>query len=265
MAQILPNRKENASGTWRRILWRGHSWLRVPPVTVLGPILLLCHTNDLLNSVKPIVRLFADDCLLHTEINNENDHTTLQNDLKKHWEMGIRLGNAFQCQKVSSMKKKSHHSYILNNQILEQVLSNPYLGLQIAEDLKWKEHIHNFCKKKQFHTWIPQDRQLLIGTTWTKTLYPQRNSKVSSPRSRTIATKSLSPHHIIAQQGSYDVTLQTDKEHNGPTLEDIKVTIRSRTSKKDRQYTWLLAKWQNDTMTNDHLLNTTQNILKCST
>jgi hypothetical protein len=65
------------------------------------------------------------------------------------------------------MKKKSHHSYILNNQFLEQVPSNPclglqipsnpylglqvpsnpYLGLQIAEDLKWKEHINNTCKK----------------------------------------------------------------------------------------------------------------------
>ena len=233
----------------------------------MGPILSVCHINDLPNSVNSSVRLFTDDCLLHREINNENDHTTLQNDLKnlEKWasDWGMRF-NAKKCY-ILSMKKKSHHSYILNNQILEQVLSNPYLGLQIAEDLKWKEHIHNFCKKNQFHTWIPQDRQLLIGTTWTKTLYPQRNSKVSSPRSRTIATKSLSPHHIIAQQGSYDVTLQTDKEHNGPTLEDIKVTIRSRKSKKDRQYTWLLAKWQNDTMTNDHLLNTTQNILKCST
>ena len=52
--------------------------------------------------------------------------------------------------------------------------------------------------------------QLLIGTTWTKTLCPQRNSKVSSLRSRYIATKSLSTRHI-AQQGSYDVTLQIQK------------------------------------------------------
>ena len=51
-------------------------------------------------------------------------------------------------------------------------------------------------------------RQLLIGTTWTKTLYLLRNSKVSSLRSRTIATKSLSTRHFIAQQGTYDVTLQ---------------------------------------------------------
>jgi hypothetical protein len=49
------------------------------------------------------------------------------------------------------MKKKSHHSFTLNNQILEQVPSNPYLQIglhvQIAEDLKWKEHINNTRKK----------------------------------------------------------------------------------------------------------------------
>ena len=30
---------------------------------------------------------------------------------------------------------------------MEQVTSNPYLGLQIAEDLKWKENINNISKK----------------------------------------------------------------------------------------------------------------------
>jgi hypothetical protein len=37
---------------------------------------------------------------LYREINNENDHITLQSYLEKPGEMGIRLGNAFQCQKV---------------------------------------------------------------------------------------------------------------------------------------------------------------------
>ena len=54
----------------------------VPHGTVMGPILSVCHINDLPNSVNSSVRLFTDDCLLHREINNENDHTTLQNDLK---------------------------------------------------------------------------------------------------------------------------------------------------------------------------------------
>jgi hypothetical protein len=64
--------------------------------------------------------------------------------------MGHQTGECVSMPKkcyILSMKKKSHHSYTLNNQILEQVPSNPYLGLQIAEDLKWKEHINNTCKK----------------------------------------------------------------------------------------------------------------------
>jgi hypothetical protein len=123
--------------------------------TVLGPILFLYRINDLPNSVKSSVKLFADDCLLYREINSENDHTTLQNLEKWASDWGMRF-NAKMCYNLS-MKKKSHHSYTLNNQILEQVPSNPYLGLQvpsnpylglqIAEDLKWKEHINNTCKK----------------------------------------------------------------------------------------------------------------------
>ena len=93
--------------------------------------------------------ILFDVCLLYRQINNQNDHTTLQNDQKnlEKWasDWGMRF-NAKKCY-ILSMKKKSNHPYTLNNQILEQVPSNPYLGLQIAEDFKWKEHINNTCKK----------------------------------------------------------------------------------------------------------------------
>jgi hypothetical protein len=36
---------------------------------------------------------------------------------------------------------------ILDFSKAKQVPANPHLGLLIAEDLKWKEHINNTCKK----------------------------------------------------------------------------------------------------------------------
>jgi hypothetical protein len=51
----------------------------VPQGTVLGKIMFLCHINDLSESS---VRLFADDCLLYRTIKKEEDHPTLQADLK---------------------------------------------------------------------------------------------------------------------------------------------------------------------------------------
>ena len=47
-------------------------------------------------------------------MNNENDHTTLQNDLTKPREMGIRLGNAFQYQKVLCSKYQKEESPLLH-------------------------------------------------------------------------------------------------------------------------------------------------------
>ena len=51
--------------------------------TVLGPLLFLCHINDLPDAVKSTVRLFADDCLLYRSIRNMDDHLALERDLQQ--------------------------------------------------------------------------------------------------------------------------------------------------------------------------------------
>jgi hypothetical protein len=56
----------------------------VPQGTVpLGPILFLCHINDLPDSVTSSIRLFADDCLLYRTIKTAKDHKKLQADLEQ--------------------------------------------------------------------------------------------------------------------------------------------------------------------------------------
>ena len=121
----------------------------VPQGTVLGPLLFLCHINDLPDAVKPTVRLFADDCLLYRPINSIKHHHTLQHDLQqleiwaKTW--GMRF-NAKKCY-IMSINNKSSHFYELDKHILQQVPENPYLGITISEDLKWTSHINKISRK----------------------------------------------------------------------------------------------------------------------
>ena len=95
------------------------------------------------------VRLFADDCLLYREIHQFQDHTLLQEDLTKLEEWARKWGMRFNAKKcyVLPTKNRSSYYYKLDEEILQHVEQNPYLGVQISADLKWSTHITNICKK----------------------------------------------------------------------------------------------------------------------
>jgi len=124
----------------------------VPQGTVLGPLLFLCHINDLPKSVTSQVRLFADDCLLYRPINSFEDHINLQKDLhslekwSKNW--GMRF-NETKCYLMSMHRQRvpSTFNYSLNNHFLKKVEDNPYLGVQISENLKWSTHVNKVCNR----------------------------------------------------------------------------------------------------------------------
>ena len=46
-----------------------------------------------------------------------------------------------------SIRNTSSHLYQLDNTILQQVSTNPYLGITLSEDLQWSTHIQNIDKK----------------------------------------------------------------------------------------------------------------------
>ena len=71
----------------------------VPQGTVLGPLMFLCHINDLPDTVKSQVRLFADDCLLYRQIKSQTDHSILQNDLIELEKWAAKWGMRFNAKK----------------------------------------------------------------------------------------------------------------------------------------------------------------------
>ena len=124
----------------------------VPQGTVLGPLLFLCHINDLPVHVNSHIRLFADDCLLYRTINCHEDHLILQRDLHaltvwtKTWGMSF---NANKCYILPVNKSPivQPFFYQLDNTILRYVQSYPYLGVTLQHDLKYGEHVNKIACK----------------------------------------------------------------------------------------------------------------------
>jgi hypothetical protein len=99
--------------------------------------------------------MFADDCLLYRPINSQKEHDILQQGLNNletwadNWRMRFKAKKCY----ILSIKQKSSKLYSLNGHILEQIKNNPYLGLQISENMKWSTHINNTPQKKSVQPW----------------------------------------------------------------------------------------------------------------
>ena len=100
----------------------------VPQGTILGPLLFLCHINDIPDFVSSTVRLFADDCLLYRTIKCLDDHLKLQQDLASFEKWAENWGKRFNAKMcyVMSISSKSTHFYSLVSHILKQVEESAY-------------------------------------------------------------------------------------------------------------------------------------------
>ena len=107
--------------------------------------LFLFYINDLQSRLTSKVRLFADDTIIYLTIPNEDDASTLQEDLNKlgQWENEWCMKfHPHKCNvlRVTNKTKKTEANYHLHGHTLELVTSAKYLGLTITNKLQWDQH-----------------------------------------------------------------------------------------------------------------------------
>ena len=151
----------------------------VPQGSVLGPILFLIYINDLPDTIKSKVRLFADDTAVYIAVSSLEDAATLQRDLDRlclwedEWDMEF---NPDKCTviHITRSKKPIPSSYVLHGRVLETVPSAKYLGVNISSNLTWNDHIQK------------------VSTSGNRTLgFCKRNIRSKNPAIRSTAYKAL--------------------------------------------------------------------------
>jgi hypothetical protein len=134
--------------------WK-HVTSGVPQGSVLGPILFLIYINDLPNSIKNFVKIFADDTKLYS-INNQVEHCiSLQADIDQayEWSQTWQLPfNAEKCKVMHIGKNSLLNNYTMKNtngdtQQLEVVNEEKDLGVIFDQKLSFNTHISTCIAK----------------------------------------------------------------------------------------------------------------------
>ena len=132
---------------------------------MLGPILFLLFIDNLPNRLNCKTRLFADDCLVYTQVNNQDDCISLQEDLNQlapSSAVGEDLGMEFhpgKCYILSITRSRTPRSCNYNKlkgqQGGEQRPWVPEKESEISQALNQSRRLHDLS--------TPSPRVLLLG------------------------------------------------------------------------------------------------------
>ena len=125
----------------------------IPQGSVLGPVLFVLYINDLPETVKSDILLFADDTKIMRTITTREDACTLQNDIDslQHWSHKWLLNfNADKCHVLTIGKFENirhTHRYKIHERELDHVFEEKDLGVHFDAELKFEEHMAIKIKK----------------------------------------------------------------------------------------------------------------------
>lgn len=151
----------------------------VPQGSVLGPLLFLVFVNDLIEDSPVKARLFADDCVIYTEVKSVNDQIMLNEYLSQinewcvKWQMSINLDKTV-CMTITHKRQPLEYVYMLHGKALSRVSEFRYLGLTITSNLSWTPHVSN-----------------IIGKANKRLGYIRRSLKLASSETKLTAYKML--------------------------------------------------------------------------
>ena len=121
----------------------------IPQGSVLGPILFIIYINDLPDTVKSMVKLFADDTKIYSVVNNEEDQECLQSDINNlmAWSQKWMLTfNKKKC-KYMHLGHEPGNTYKMEGEEITRSSEEKDLGINIDDKLKFQSHISIQVKK----------------------------------------------------------------------------------------------------------------------
>lgn len=140
----------------------------VPQGSILGPFLFLAYINDIVSIPhSPQLIMYADDTNIFFTSNNLASLESSVNDYMR------RLSNWLKNNRLQLNAKKTTYiifrpinkplcttfKVMFNNQLLERVREQKFLGVWFQEELSWKAHVE--------HLWIELART--VGTLYKLT------------------------------------------------------------------------------------------------